>query len=183
MRSLPVLALCAMAAAVRAAAKSTAPEVSALASTELGGPLARLVNAVAKKSGTRFVLDPRVHADVIISGRDPASLTSADRLEVRPVYGYATFGEGGHTQVVPDAAVRTRAVPTVSETDSRLPSQVMSTVVRVRNASASYMLPMLRFLMPQSAHLAGMPCVNKLILLNTLANMCRLESIIRQRDI
>ncbi|MBS0374330.1 MAG: hypothetical protein JSR73_07090 [Proteobacteria bacterium] len=183
MRTLPVLAFCACTVAGMAAAQPAAPETSAPASAESGVPLLRLIHSVAKKTGKRFVVDPRVSAEVVLAGQDPASLTYADLVTVLHAYGFAAVEDGGYTQVVPDSNVRTMAIPTVTEKDTRPASEIVSMVVTVRNVSAAQLVPLLRPLMPQGAHLAASPCVNKLILVDTFSNVRRLVAIVRELDV
>jgi hypothetical protein len=66
-------------------------------------PLERIIVAAAKRTGKKFVLDPRVHGNVVILGQDPSELTYPQFPAVLEVYGFVAADDAGIVQIVPDA--------------------------------------------------------------------------------
>lgn len=55
---------------------------------------------------------------------------------------------------------------------------MVTRVVEVRSVPAAMLVPSLRPLLPQNAHLAYVPCTNKLVLVDRQANVTRIQKII-----
>lgn len=149
--------------------------------SEAGVPIERLVAAVAKKTGKRFVIDPRVHGAVVLVGMEPADLSYADLLSVLNVHGYAAVEDARVVQIVPDGVIRAQAVPTIGPKETRAPDEYVTEVIPVKNASAPQLVPVLRPLLPQNAHLAA-SAGNSLILTDRFANLRRIEGLVRALD-
>jgi general secretion pathway protein D len=150
---------------------------------ERGVPITRLISVVARKTGKRFVVDPRVQADVVIIGQDVATLTYGDLLSVLRIHGFAAFEDGGYVQVVPDANIRAMPVPMISDKETRPASEYVTALATVRNVPAPALIPILRPLMPQSAHLAALPCTNQILISDVYSNVRRIEGLIRSMDV
>src|SRR5690606_15035098 len=116
-------------------------------------PLTSLISDVAKRTGKRFVVDPRAHADVTLIQRNDEPLSYAEFLTVLQVHGLTAVEEGSLVRVVPDANVRNLALPLVNDEDKRADAEYITKVVPVRTTSATMLVPMLRPLMPMQAHL------------------------------
>ena len=61
-------------------------DANALSETNAAGqntglPLAQLIAIVARKTGKKFLVDPRVHAGVTLIGQEPANVTFPDAAE------------------------------------------------------------------------------------------------------
>jgi len=146
-------------------------------------PIATLISIVAEKSGETFLVDPRVRAQVTLIGQDPADVDYGDLLEILAVHGYAAVRTGDYVRIVPDVNTRQLPSPVVSGRGDQPDSGVISKVVTVTNMPSSMLVPVLRPLQPQFAHMAAVPCgVNVLIIVDTAANVSRLESIIESID-
>lgn len=150
---------------------------------ENGAPIAGLIATVAKKTGKKFVLDPRVRGDVRIVGQDPASVSYNDLLTILHIYDYDAVEYGGYVNVLPIAAARQEASPLLTGKESRPDSEIVTKVITVKNVSAAQLVPILRPLIPQYGHLAAYPCTNKLILVDTFGNVKRLEAMIESIDV
>ena len=158
-------------------------KTASVSAQEGGIPVSKLIAIVAKKTGKKFVLDPRVRADVVIIGQDTASVSYGDLLTILRVHGFAAVDDGGYVQVIPEANVRVMPVPRVSDKDTKLANEFVDAVVTVKHVSAAQLVPILRPLMPQYGHLAAYPCTNQLILSDTYSNVRRLEGMIREFDV
>jgi type II secretory pathway component GspD/PulD (secretin) len=148
-----------------------------------GIPVSTLIATVAKKTGKKFVLDPRVKADVVVIGQDASAVSYGDLLAMLRVYGYAAVDDGGYVRIIPDANVRTMSVPTISEKDSKPADEYVTALIAVKHVPAAQLVPILRPLLPQHAHLAAFTCTNTILIVDTYSNVRRLEGIIRAIDV
>jgi general secretion pathway protein D len=158
-------------------------ETSSTEHQENGVPFSRLIATVAKKTGKKFVVDPRVRGDAVLVGQDPASIGYGDLLAILQVYGFAAIEFGGYVRVVPDAIVRQLPLPQVSGKETRPDAEFASQVIALKNVPAAHLVPILRPLMPPVGHLAALPCVNMLIIVDTFANIRRMDALIASLDV
>jgi type II secretory pathway component GspD/PulD (secretin) len=125
------------------------------AAPESGVPIETLVRNVAKKTGKRFVIDPRVHGSVQLIGEEPANVTYGEFLTVLQVEGFtAVESSSGLVRVIPEYIVRQSALPLVSGAASFPDAQYVAAVIPVQRIPAATLVPILRPLLPQQAHLA-----------------------------
>lgn len=144
-------------------------------------PISTILAAVAKSSGKKFIIDPRVRGDVQLLQNDPASMTYDEFLMLLQVHGFAAVTNGDYVQVVPDASVRSLALPTDVD-DAHPLAEYVTRVVSVKSVPAAMLVPILRPLIPQQGHLVALPCTNDLIIVDTFGNVQRLEKVIRSLD-
>jgi general secretion pathway protein D len=156
---------------------------SGSARVENGVPISRLLATVAKKTGKKFVVDPQVHGDAEIVGQDAANISYGDLLTILHVYGFTAVEYGGYVNVVPSAGVRNLPLPEVSGRETRPEAEFVSKVITVKNVPATHLVPLLRPIMPQVGHLVALPCVNKLLIVDTFANVQRIQAIIDVLDV
>jgi general secretion pathway protein D len=154
---------------------------TASASSRGGMQLSELVVMVAKKSGKKFVLDPRAQGEVFI-GPDPARFSYDDLLSVLRVHELVALDRDDTIFVLKDDKTRTLPVPLVSGNEKHPDAEVVTRIIHVRNTSAPLLVPILRSLIPQFGHLAAHGCTNDLILVDYFANVKRIESIIQALD-
>lgn len=145
-------------------------------------PITRVIAGTAKKTGKKFVIDPRVRADVTLVGLDADSLDYPTLLSVLQVHGFAAIDDGKYVRVVPDASARQLAIPTMTSKGSYANAEYVTRVMTIKSVPSSHLVPILRPLLPQQAHLVALPCTNKLVLVDTFANIQRLEEIVSALD-
>ena len=85
--------------------------------------------------------------------------------------------------VVPDAVARQVPTPQITGKETRPDAEFVTKVITVRNIPATQLVPILRPMIPQMGHLAALPCVNKLIYVDTFANLQRLQAVIEALDV
>src|SRR6185437_10886608 len=163
--------------------QSVSPASESTPRAENRMPIEKIIASVAKKTGKRFLIDPRVRADVEIVGRDLTNLDYDQLLTLLHVFGFTAGEYGGDVIIIPDAGARQLPSPVLSGTETRPDAEVVSTIISVKNVPAVHLVPILRPLLPQSAHLAALPCVNKLIMVDTFANVRRIEALIAAMDV
>ena len=144
-------------------------------------PIATVIAAVAKRSGKKFIVDPRVQGDAVLLQDNPAALTYDDFLMLMNVHGFAAVTNGDYVRVVPDAAVRQMAVP-IADGDKHPLAEYVTRIWTVKSVPASQLVPLLRPLLPQQSHLVALPCTNNLIAVDTFGNTQRLDQIIKSLD-
>jgi general secretion pathway protein D len=145
-------------------------------------PLSNLIATVAKKTGRKFVLDPRVRASVALIGAEPSRVTYDDLLIILNTYGFAAVETGGYIKVVPDAVVRSEPLPVVSGNEKLPDEEYVTAVLHVRSMPAAWLVPILRPLVPQWGHLAAVVCSNDLVIVERFASVRRMETIIKAID-
>jgi len=145
-------------------------------------PVEKLVAAVAKRTGKKFIIDPRVHADVTVIGQDPTTVDYATLLAILSVHGFVAVEQGGYVKVIPDANARQVPTPLASGKESYAEGEFVNRVIAVKSASAAQLVPILRPLLPQYAHLVAFPCKNALLIVDTYGNVKRIEQIVRALD-
>ena len=146
-------------------------------------PLERVISAVAKRTGKKFIVDPRVRGDVTVVGHDPTSIDYPTLLTVLQVHGFAAVEQAGYVRVIPDATVRQQSLPVVSGKESYADGEYVNKIIMLKSASAMHLVPILRPLLPQVAHLVALPCKNALLVTDVYASVQRIEKIARALDI
>jgi general secretion pathway protein D len=143
-------------------------------------PLTTVIAAVAKRTGKKFMVDPRVQGDAVMQ-ENPAALSYDDFLLLMNVHGFAAVTNGDVIRVVPDAYVRSMAVPLV-EDDNHPLGEYVTRVWKLKSVPAPQLVPLLRPMVPQQGHLVALPCTNNLIVVDTFGNVQRLDQVIKSLD-
>jgi general secretion pathway protein D len=165
------------------AAAASAQESSKIAAGGSEIEMADLVARFAKRSGKQFAIDPRVRALVPLAGIDPAQITYDQLLTVLGVHQLAVTESGGLLAVVPDA--NARQLPSAVYTDKgfkALDNEIVTLLLQPKNVCAAFMVPVLRPLMPQAAHLAAEIQTNSLIINDHAVNVRRIAEMVEQID-
>lgn len=144
-------------------------------------PISTVIAAVAKRSGKKFIVDPRVQGDAVLLQDNPAALSYDDFLMLLNVHGFAAVTNGDYVRVVPEASVRQLALP-IAAGDQHPLAEYVTRVLTVKSIPASQLVPLLRPLIPQQGHLVALPCTNNLIVVDTFGNTQRLEQLIKTLD-
>jgi general secretion pathway protein D len=84
--------------------------------------------------------------------------------------------------VIPDAIVRQLPVPLVTGKQTRPQAEYVTKVIAVKSVPAAHLVPILRPMLPQQAHLVALPCTNSLIIVDTFGNIRRLEELVQSLD-
>jgi type II secretory pathway component GspD/PulD (secretin) len=156
---------------------------SASESSDAGIPLEQIIATVAHKTGKKYLIDPRVHAHVQIIGQDPSNITYSDLLMILQVHGFMAVEGGGYVRVLPDANARQVAQPRMSSGQTFPDAQFVDYTIPVKNGPAALLVPILRPLMPQYAMLAAAVCSNSLLIVDSYANVKRIETIVKALDV
>ncbi len=128
---------------------------------------------VAQVIGRTIIIDPRVRAQVTVLSNAPMSPPAFYRLfqSVLEVHGFVALDSGDALQIVPDANARFGSG-----------SDYVTQAIVLENIAAAQLVPILRPLLPQSAHLAAHPTSNTLIVADRPQNIQRIQALIRRMD-
>jgi general secretion pathway protein D len=180
------LAVCALTGSIAAGAQSSAVEgeskATAVPRPENAVPIERVIEAVGKKTGKKFVVDPRVHAYVQLVGQEPSQVSYPEFLSVLEVYGYIAVDDGSLVRILPDANARQEPIPTITAKDTRPASECVTAIIPLKYVPAAHLVPLLRPMIPQYGHLVALPSANTLLIVDRFANVRRIEGIARSLD-
>lgn len=143
-----------------------------------------LLQRVERASGKRFVVDRRLGSKIYLGTVDPNDVTYPKLLSILWVNGFAAFESEGLVKIVPDANMRFYETRIAQTDDASIPpDEFVTRVLGATNISVVQLVPILRPLMPQAAHLAGHADSNQLILMDRYANIQRITAIVRALDV
>ncbi|MEM7467915.1 MAG: type II secretion system secretin GspD [Pseudomonadota bacterium] len=142
------------------------------------------ISAISEITGRNFVVDPRVKGQVTVISAAP---TSPDAiydvfLSVLKVHGFSAIDSGEVTKIVPEVGARTEGTGAVVTRAANLNENIVTAVVPIRFINPAELVPILRPLLPQEAHLAATASSNALVIADTATNVDRISRIIRQLD-
>ncbi|ATO18906.1 type II secretion system protein GspD [Acinetobacter sp. LoGeW2-3] len=145
--------------------------------------LAAFINEVADITGKNFAVDPRVRGNVtVISNRALNRDEVYDLfLGVLNVNGVVAIPSGNTIKLVPDNNVKNSGIP-YDARNRATGDQIVTRVIWLENTNPNDLIPALRPLMPQFAHLAAVPGTNALIVSDRASNIYQLETIVRNLD-
>jgi len=162
---------------------SAAESATATPPVENGIPIARLVSQIAHKTHKKFIVDPRIRADVSLGDLSLSDLSYADLQEILFVNGYILFEHGNYVEVLPNANARQNGMPVISGKETRPDHEIVTRILSAKSLSVAQLVPILRPMIPQYGHLAALPCTNRLIMVDTYANVRRIEAVIEALDV
>jgi general secretion pathway protein D len=145
--------------------------------------ISALVTEVAEITGKNFIVDPRVKGNITVISSKPLS---ADQvydlfLGVLSVNGFAAVPSGNAIKLVPDVNAKQNAVP--FDLRQKLKGEALVTrVILLENTSANELVPVIRPLLPQFAHLAAINGANALVISDHANNITEIENLLRSLD-
>ena len=145
--------------------------------------LTAFINEVADITGKNFAVDPRVRGNVTVISNKPLNKYEVYDLflGVLNVNGVVALPSGNTVKLVPDSNVKNSGIPYDSRSRAG-GDQIVTRVIWLQNTNPNDLIPALRPLMPQFAHLAAVAGTNALIVSDRAANIYQLENIVRNLD-
>lgn len=145
--------------------------------------LTAFINEVADITGKNFAVDPRVRGNVtVISNKALNKAEVYDLfLGVLNVNGVVAIPSGNTIRLVPDSNVKNAGIPYDAK-QRATGDQIVTRVIWLENTNPNDLIPALRPLMPQFAHLSAVAGTNALIVSDRASNIYQLETIIRNLD-
>lgn len=142
-----------------------------------------LIQFVAEVTGTTIVVDPAVKGKVKVVSSKPVSKDELYDLflSILDVHGYTAVRSGGVVRVIQSKDARSSPV-SVADDSARPGDEYVTQVIRLDNISAAKLIPVLRPLVPQQAHMAAYAPSNAIIISDVSANIDRIRDIIERMD-
>ena len=176
-------AWCLFAAAPLIAMVSTASYAQTWKINLRDADLTAFINEVADITGKNFAVDPRVRGNVTVMSNK--ALNKAEVydlfLGVLNVNGVVAIPSGNTIKLMPDSNVKSSGIPYDAKQRAR-GDQIVTRVIWLENTNSNDLIPAIRPLMPQFAHLSAVAGTNALIVSDRANNIDQLETIIRNLD-
>jgi general secretion pathway protein D len=142
------------------------------------------IKFVADVTGTTMVIDPNVKGKVRVISSKPVSQAELYDLflSILDVQGYTAVRSGQVIRIVPSKDARSSAVPIMEDQSAVGNDEYVTQVIRLDNISAAKLIPVLRPLVPQQAHMAAYAPSNAIIISDIRSNIGRIVDIIERMD-
>jgi general secretion pathway protein D len=142
-----------------------------------------LLDVVARKSDRVFAIDGIVSPDVVAGQISRTDITYGTLLVILRNNGLAAATIDGVTNIVPLSIIRQLPLPVLFENDDSIEGdEWVMRILKLRNAPATSLVPILRPIMPQAGHLAAHPLSNSLLIVDRYTNVQHLVEIISNLD-
>ena len=142
------------------------------------------IKFVADVTETTMVVDPNVKGKVRVISSKP--VTQAELydlfLSILDVQGYTAVRSGKVIRIVPAKDARSSPVPIMDDQSGVGSDEYVTQVIRLDNISAAKLIPVLRPLVPQQAHMAAYAPSNAIIISDIRSNIGRIVEIIERMD-
>jgi general secretion pathway protein D len=183
LRTCAFLSIAVVFAALAEEVEPAASSDVAIAPTADGRDIHEIIASVSSRTRKRFIVDPRVRAHVTLVGLVARDVDYPLLLTILNVHGFSAHERDGVVVVTPDAVDRQIATPVVPADKIRAAdAEVVTAILPVKNISAGQLVPILRPLMPQRAHLAAAVERNALIIVDGADNVRRIVEIAETLD-
>ena len=142
------------------------------------------IKFVADVTGTTMVVDPNVKGKVRVISSKPVSQAELYDLflSILDVQGYTAVRSGQVIRIVPSKDARSSPVPIMDDQSAVGNDEYVTQVIRLDNISAAKLIPVLRPLVPQQAHMAAYAPSNAIIISDIRSNIGRIVDIIERMD-
>ena len=143
-----------------------------------------LIKFVAEATDTTIVVDPSVKGKVKVVSNKPVSKQELYELflSILDVHGYTAVRSGGVIRVIQNKDARSAPVQVRDARSGSASDEYVTEVIRLDNISAAKLIPVLRPLVPQQAHMAAYAPSNAIIISDLSSNIDRIRDIIQRMD-
>ena len=139
-----------------------------------------LIKFVADRTKKTIVVDPKVKGKVkVISSKQVNEKELYNLfLSILDVHDFAAIESDGVIRIVPSKSARSLPVKVTDNNFTEETSEIVTHVIQLENVNAAKMIPILRPLVPQQAHMAAYAESNAIIISDTSANIARIRKVI-----
>ncbi|MBP6683550.1 MAG: type II secretion system secretin GspD, partial [Halioglobus sp.] len=143
-----------------------------------------LIKFVAEATGTTIVVDPSVKGKVKVVSSKPVSKEELYQLflSILDVHGYTAVRSAGVIRVIQNKDARSAPVQVRGGRSANGSDEYVTEVIKLDNISAAKLIPVLRPLVPQQAHMAAYAPSNAIIISDLSSNIDRIRDIIQRMD-
>ncbi|MDN3649126.1 type II secretion system secretin GspD [Reinekea marina] len=142
-----------------------------------------VIDLVAKVTGKVFIIDPRVRGKVTVISEK--QMTEDQIYEVflatLEVYGFSAVDTGDVIKIIGQADIKSAGIEVVTQ-EGETGEKIITRVFPIQNASAMELVPILRPMVANYGHLAGVPSANVLIVADRATNIERMAEIVKLLD-
>lgn len=162
----------------------TAPAQAQVTLNLKDADISTLIATVSEVTGKNFIVDPRVKGKVTVISASPMDSAGVYEtfLAVLQVQGFVAIPSGDTVKIVPETNAKQDGGSPFSDGRGKAMDEIVTHVYSIQNVSATQLVPMLRPLLPQWAHLAAYQPSNMLIISDRASNVRRIETLISQID-
>lgn len=141
------------------------------------------ISQVSDITGYSFVVDPRVKGKVTVVSNTAMTKEEVYALfnSVLNVHGFAAVPSGSVVKLVPNQTAKQDSIP-LRQGKNIKGEELVTRVIPIVNTPAIELVPILRPLIPQYGHLAGVASANALIISDHASNIKRILEIIERLD-
>jgi len=145
--------------------------------------ISALVSEVSEITGKNFIVDPRVKGNITVISSKPMGADAVYELflGVLSVNGFAAVPVGNVIKLVPDVNAKQNAIPFEAKNKSK-GEALITRVIMLDNTNANELVPVIRPLLPQFAHLAAINGANALVISDHANNIIEIENLIKSLD-
>ncbi len=143
-----------------------------------------LIKFVADATGKTIVVDPAVKGKVRVVSSKPISASELYELflSILEVHGFTAVLSGDVVRVIQNKDARSAPVGVSDGRAIITTDEYITAVIRLDNISAAKLIPVLRPLVPQQAHMAAYAPSNAIIISDVSANIDKIRDIIERMD-
>ncbi len=147
-----------------------------------GTELEEVVRFVAQATGKTIIIDPKTKGQIEVISSQPLNRQQLYELflSVLDVNGFTAIESGNMVRIIPSRDARSAGAPVTS--GGRESSEIVTEVIQLQNVSAATLIPVLRPLAPQQAHMAAYSPSNAIIVSDTAMNISRIREVIARID-
>lgn len=145
--------------------------------------LEEVVRFVAQVTGKTIIVDPKAKGRVQVISSQPLTKPQLYDLflSILDVNGFSAIESGGVIKILPSRDAKSSAAPVVGA-NQRDNSAIVTEVIQLKNISAATLIPVLRPLAPQQAHMAAYGPSNAIIISDMASNIASIRAVIDRID-
>ena len=147
-----------------------------------GIDIEEIIQTYSQTTGEKILVDPQVKGKVQLYGQNLKDLNFSNLLTILTLQGYTAYKSDGYIIVIQDKYARTLPIKNVTEGEIYPDNLYVTNVIKLINACAAKMIPVLRPLVPQQGHMAASTGSNSIIVTDVYANTVRIKKIIQDID-
>lgn len=143
-----------------------------------------VAQTISEVTGKNFIIDPRVKGRITITSSQaiPPDAVYETFLSILDVHGFAAMESGNTVKIVPSSDARQMPGADVNLEPGEFSDEIDTRVLRLEHVPASQLVPILRPLVPQNAHLAAVSVSNMIVIADRRSNIQRIERLIERID-
>lgn len=171
---LPLTCLLALVTVTAAAQPASGPV------TRLSVDLFELIDELADEMNREFIVDQQLSGNAGLT-TDVDDTDYDTLLGILRTLGYVAVDNGEQIRIVSETVARSLPTPVLQEDDqSTSDHTIVTRILTVDGVEVTQMIPTLRPMLPQFAHIAGIAESNKLIIVDHYDNVRRMTRVIEE---